>query len=100
MSTKEEDGRMVAVLSAITILLMGREIARDPTAREAMSRQFDAANYAIGVEASQRELGEIIVEGRSNFQNLLSAAQAVADKLTDQRPKRWRQWLDRLTRPN
>ena len=33
MSTKEEDGRMVAVLSAITILLMGREIARDPTAR-------------------------------------------------------------------
>ena len=90
---------MVAVLSAITIL-MGREIARDPTAREEMSRQFDAANYAIGVEASQRELGEIIVEGRSNFQNLLSAAQAVADKLTDQRPKRWRQWLDRLTRPN
>jgi hypothetical protein len=90
---------MVAVLSAITIL-WARDCSRSDSA-EAMSRQFDAANYAIGVEAaSQRELDEIVPEGRSNFQNLLSAAQAVADKLTDQRPKRWRQCLDRLTRPN
>ena len=98
MGTKEEDGRIIAIMSAITIL-MGRQIALDPTAREVMSRQFDAANFAIGAVAAQPELDERITEARIAFQSLLNAAQAVADKLTDQRPKRWRQWLDRLTRP-
>src|SRR5262245_12834693 len=99
MGTEQEDGRIIAIMSALTIL-MGREIAHDSTAREAMSRQFDASNFAVGATAGQRELDERITEARIAFQSLLNAAQAIADTLTDPRTKGWRRWLDRMTRPN
>ena len=66
MGTKEEDGRIIAIMSAITIL-MGRQIALDPTAREVMSRQFDATNFAIGAVAAQPELDERITEAKIAF---------------------------------